>query len=84
MASSAVSRLKVYLIDKYDDDIMGAKLPSNRQALAYFLHLHHEKQLTVRESSTAAIEKIEDFWQRARIPMRHKQDCFFVDEMGSS
>lgn len=75
MASSSTSRREAYLIDKYDNDITGAKLPSNRQALAFFLHLHREEQWTVRDSSTATIAKIEDFWQRARIPMRHKQDC---------
>ena len=39
---------------------------------ATFLHLHKEKKLTIRKASTAVIEKIAKFWDRASIPMGHK------------
>ena len=47
-------------------------MPSNGDALGYFLYLHKEKKMTIRQSSTAVIEKIAEFWHRARIPMGHK------------
>lgn len=74
MASSKKSRKAVYLIDKYEDDIKGLKLPSIRQALAYFLYRHVEMKETTRTASTKVIEKIEESWNRARIPVHHKQD----------
>jgi len=64
----------VFLLEKYEDDIKGSKLPSNRQALGYFLYLHCELKKTIREASTEAVNKIEQFWCRACIPVHHKQD----------
>jgi len=37
----------VFLLEKYEDDIKGSKLPSNRQALGYFLYLHCELKKTI-------------------------------------
>jgi len=50
----------------------GSKLPSKGDVLSYFLHLHEEKKLTIRKASTAVIEKIAKFWDRASIPVGHK------------
>lgn len=57
---SAGLKVKVHLLDKYDEDIKAVRLPSNRQVLGYFLYLDIEKKLRV---------------QLARIPVRHKQDA---------
>ena len=54
------------------DDIKGSKLPSKGDALECFCYLHKEKKLTIREASTAVIEKIYKFWKRARIPLANK------------
>ena len=35
-------------------------------------NLHKEKKLAIREASTAVIDKIAEFWNRARILMGHK------------
>ena len=46
------------------DDIKESKLPSKGDALGYFLYLLKERKLTIREASTAAIEKIYEFWKQ--------------------
>lgn len=65
----------MFLLGTCVKKITGLKLPSNRQALGYFLHLHKDQNNTIREASTMTVEKIEEFWNRARIPTRYKQDC---------
>jgi len=55
-------RQSVYLLDKYVEEIRGAKLPSNRQALGHFLYLHREQKKTIREASTCTVERVEEFW----------------------
>ena len=42
---------------RFLDDIKGSKLTSKRDALEYFIYLHKERKLTIREASTAVIEK---------------------------
>ncbi|GBM42601.1 hypothetical protein AVEN_114734-1 [Araneus ventricosus] len=44
-------------------------------ALAYFLYRHLELNEAIRQASTITIKEIAKFWQRARIPMRDKQNC---------
>lgn len=63
-------RSKVYLLGAYEAEILGANLPSNRQALGHFLHLHKVEKRTVRDSSRQAIEAISAFWTKVGIPVR--------------
>lgn len=65
----------VYLIGSEESDILGAKLPSYRQAFGYFLHLHKVENLTVRDSSRQTIEKVLGFWHKAGIPVRAVKHC---------
>jgi hypothetical protein len=73
-AASTKSREPVYLLRKYVEEIRGLKLPSNQQVLGHFLYLHREQTMTVREASRNTVERTEEFWSRARIPVRHRQD----------
>jgi len=73
MAENTRSREDVYLIGNYVEDIKGSKLPSNHQALGYFLRLHHKENKTVREAANETIDKIEEFWKRTFIPLHYKQ-----------
>lgn len=73
MASKCRKSRNFYLLPS-NDDITGAKLPSNQQVLSYFLHRHKELKETIRAASTATVDKLIEFWNRARIPTRHKQD----------
>ena len=58
MATATRNKKKLYLLGSYIDDITGAKLPSNKQALGYFLNLHREENHTIRKAATLTIEKI--------------------------
>ena len=75
MASATRNQKKLYLLDSYVDKINGAKLPSNKQALGYFLYLYCEKNFTIRKAANLTIEKIFVFWQRASIPVKQKQNA---------
>ena len=68
-------RKNVYLLGRYEDDIKGAKLPSNEQVLCFFLYNHNKLNLTIKESATKTVEKVIEFWDKARIPIRYKYDC---------
>ena len=70
-----VKHNNVYLVDNYKEDIKGSKLPSNKQVLCFFLHNHTKLCETVRDSATKTVEKVIEFWNQARIPIHHKQDC---------
>ena len=75
MATATRNKKKLYLLGSYIDDITGAKLPSNKQALGYFLNLHREENHTIRKAATRTIEKIFVFWQKASIPVKQKQNA---------
>lgn len=75
MAVSTRNQKCIYLLDSYITDITGSKLPSNRQALGYFLYLHLEGKETIRQASTLTIEKVFKFWEKACIPVKHKKNA---------
>ena len=54
------------------DELLGSKLSSRGQSLAYFLHCHQILKETVREAANRTIEKVEEFWARARVPTQDK------------
>jgi hypothetical protein len=63
----------VYLIGSYTPEILGAKLPSYRQAFGHFLHLHKEEKNTVANASRDAIQAVSTMWVKAGIPVRSPQ-----------
>jgi len=72
MATEA-TRSHDYLVSP-TDGIEGSKLPSGKQSLCYFLHLHTVQKENVRLSATHTIQKVEEFWARANIPVKHRHD----------
>ena len=68
-------RKNVHLLGRYEDDKKGAKLPSNEQVPCFFLYNHNKLNLTIKESATKTVEKVIEFWDKARIPIRCKYDC---------
>ena len=68
-------KVNVYLIGSYESEILGAKLPSIRQAFSHFMHLHKVVKLTVRDSSRKVIEIVSAFWIKAGIPVRAAKHC---------
>ena len=67
----ATTRATDYLCSP-NDGIKGSKLPSKRQVLAFFLHLHINNGNTIRDSSTTVANCISDFWKKAKIPIHRK------------
>lgn len=66
----AANRLcEIYLLGKPSPTITGNKLPSKKQVLQVFFHLHNEEKKTVREAATGAVGAALPFWEKARIPV---------------
>ena len=67
---------ELWLVGRPIPEILGSKLPSNREALQLVSYLRGtpglETYRQVRESSYRAIEEILKFWQCARIPTQRK------------
>jgi hypothetical protein len=67
-------KTELYLIGQESKDIVGNKLPSNRQVLSFLLYNTRSLKKTLRESTRATISKTEEFWLRARIPVRDSRN----------
>ncbi|KAL3272045.1 hypothetical protein HHI36_022506 [Cryptolaemus montrouzieri] len=57
----------IFLVGNTSKKIDGNKLPSNREVLK------KRKGSTIRSSATKAIQLVEEFWQKARIPVKRTQ-----------
>lgn len=66
-------KTKLYLIGSCVTELLGAKLPSNFQALGLFLHLHLEKKMDIQQAARKVIKEIMTFWDKARIPVKASQ-----------
>lgn len=51
---------KFLLLANNVHDIKGSKLPSNKQVLGIFLHLHQQQGQTVCNSASRTVEKVVD------------------------
>lgn len=70
---ATVTRSLDYLVTPVDR-IEGSKLPSGKQVLGNFLHHHNVLKQDIRTAATHTIERVEDFWFRAKLPIKHRQD----------
>lgn len=66
---------KIELIGNVSHQIVGAKLPSNRQILEVFFYNLRMVKLSGKESANLAIDAALVFWEQARIPTRRKDKC---------
>lgn len=77
-ASSVTTRKSVenlYHIDMIGNtshQIIGAKLPSNRQVLQVMFHNMRFVHLAAKESAKLAIDSTQIFWHQARLPIRRE------------
>lgn len=55
--------------------IKDTKLPSCRQAFAYFLHEHIELRKSVKESMKIFISAVLQVWEKAGLPGRQIHHC---------
>jgi hypothetical protein len=67
-------KTNIYLLWSYEEEILGAKLPSYRQAFGNFLYLHKVKKKTIREASREVIQVVSAFWAKAGIPVRAEKN----------
>lgn len=74
MASTRL-RKSLYVIGTPQSEILGAKLPSNKQVLSKFLYHHTVEKKTLRESSKTTFIAVKSFWKKAGIPTRASQHC---------
>lgn len=66
---------KIVMIGEVSHQILGAKLPSNRQVLAVFFYNMRFVKMGAKESARLAIDAALIFWQQARIPTRDVYKC---------
>lgn len=65
----------IAMIGNVSHQIVGAKLPSNRQVLEVFFYNMRFVNLSAKESSLLTIDAVLIFWQQARIPTRRRDKC---------
>ena len=65
----------IYLFGAANHQIMGAKVPSNRQILAVLFFNIREVKLTASESANLAIRECIILGEKARIPTKSSPNC---------
>lgn len=75
MSLNLRSNSEIYLIGFENQQILGAKLPSNRQVLQTFFYNRRTVGLSVKASAKLAIEEVFIYWEKARIITREVQHC---------
>lgn len=65
----------IFLIGYSLSQIVGSKLPSNKQVLSVLFFNMREVKLNSHHSATLVIQETMIFWQKARIPTRTEQKC---------
>lgn len=65
----------LYLVGSEEYQIIGDKLPSNRQVIAVFSHNTRKLHFDYTESAALVIDEIKVFWAKARIPTSRHDNC---------
>ena len=71
--ASTRSKTEVYLLGSLEHSITGTKLPSKKQVLQVFLNHHLQQRKTKNDAAVDTMAVVEEFWNRARIPMQKPQ-----------
>lgn len=75
MASNTRKSTEIYLIGTYESQIIGNKLPSNKQVLSVLFYNIKQVKLTVDNSVDLTIKETLVFWEKARIPTKQFSKC---------
>jgi len=75
MQSKTNIRRSIYLIGNTSHQLVGCKLPSNKQVLSVLFFNIREVKLSLRESARLVIDETLIFWQKARISTREVRNC---------
>lgn len=65
----------IAMIGHVSNQVVGAKLPSNRQVLQVFFYNIRFVNLSAKDSAKLTIDAVLIFWQQARIPTRRIDKC---------
>lgn len=65
----------IVLVGQCSHQIVGTKLPSNKQILEVFFYNMRFVNLTAKESAKLTINAVIIFWQQARIPIKNTDKC---------
>lgn len=65
----------IALVGRISHQIVGAKLPSNRQVLKLFFFHTRMCGLATRESARMVVKEVSMFWEKARLPIRYEARC---------
>ncbi|XP_053977478.1 uncharacterized protein LOC128875689 [Hylaeus volcanicus] len=72
---------KLFILNYYEQQIVGAKLPSNGQVLRVLFYNMRKVKLDLKTSATLVIKETEIFWEKARIPVKKTSDS--IDKLKS-
>ena len=61
---------KLFLLNHDENQIIGAKLPSNGQVLRVLFYNLRKVKLNLRSSARLVIKEVQVLWEKARIPTR--------------
>ncbi|XP_076281674.1 uncharacterized protein LOC143219557 isoform X2 [Lasioglossum baleicum] len=65
---------QLFLLNHFESQIVGAKLPSNGQLLRVLFYNMRKVNLNLRESAALVMKEVEIFWEKARIPIKKTSD----------
>ena len=66
---------EIFLVGHYAPQIIGSKLPSNRDVLRVLFFNLREVKLSVAESAKLVLKEVLLYWEQARIPTRDVSHC---------
>jgi len=75
MTTKRLFRENIYLIGHTSHQLVGCKLPSNKEVLNVLFYNLREVKLSIRDSARLVIDEVLIFWQKARIPTREIRHC---------
>lgn len=78
MSSTSKDR-GIWLIGGTLESITGSKLPSNKQILQRFFHLHKYKKNSIQSSATITAREVGGFWEKAKIPTQ--KECHVIEKI---
>lgn len=66
---------EIFLLGHYSNQIVGNKLPSNKQVLSVLFYNLRQVNLSLAKSLSLVIKETLVFWEKARIPTRQVSKC---------
>lgn len=79
MVRSLRSDTRISFVGFEQSQILGSKLPTNKDVLQLFFYHVRTQGMSIRQSATLAAREAILFWDKAKIPTRKEQHC--VDKL---